>query len=40
MPQPYSVTPQQVFKAQVDYFNVLTSKLGNGEAVLTVLRPG
>ena len=40
VPQPYSITPQQILKAQVDYFNVLTNQLGSKQANLSVLRPG
>jgi len=39
VPQPFSTTPQQILTTQVDYFNVLTSQLGNSEAALAVFRP-
>jgi len=40
VPQPYNATPQKILKAQTDYFNVLTSTMGTGEATLSVFRPG
>ena len=36
----YETTPQLLFDANVDYFNVLTNQLETTTEKLTVLRPG
>lgn len=39
VPQPYSVTPQKIWNARTDYFNVLTNTMEIAEGDLFALRP-